>query len=152
MRMLITTLQASPDEAIETVDASPGLVSAYVLRPMDSAATVLVTVWRDAGDAAGAPLGNGARDYDAAFHAGVDHAAPAVRDLPGQVASFVGRGDDGSAVVVSLTTSLQALEDAQAAITATELLPDEDPALLPGPDRLQLCWVLATSNRAGAPA
>lgn len=69
--------------------------------------------------------------------------APAVRVIPGNLGAYAGRNPDGSFAVVALTTSLQAVEDAQRAIMSTELLPGEDPALLTGPDRIQLAWVLA---------
>lgn len=52
------------------------------------------------------------------------------------------RRDDGSTVVISIADSQQALLDAQKAIMSTELLPGEDPSLLPGPDRIELYPVL----------
>ena len=84
---------------------------------------------------------------EAIDRAGSERIWPAVRDVPGTVAALVGRGSDGSSVVVCLTTSLQALEDAQRATLSTELLPGEEPALLTGPDRIQLASVLAQSSQ-----
>jgi len=47
--------------------------------------------------------------------------------------------------VLLLSTSIEALEDAQRVIMSMELLPDEDPALLPGPDHVDLYRVFATA-------
>ena len=60
---------------------------------------------------------------------------PALRELPGYVGTIVLAGPGDSLVVVGMATSLEALEAAGVAINSTELLPDEDPALLTGPDR-----------------
>lgn len=68
---------------------------------------------------------------------------PAVRNLPGSVGALTATGADGRICTVSFGASLQALEDATAAILSTPLLPWEDPALLTGPDRIQLARVLA---------
>ena len=59
---------------------------------------------------------------------------------------YVLRRDDGSQVVVSIADSEQALLDAQKAIMSTELMPGEDPALLPGPDRTELYPVIAAQD------
>lgn len=91
-------------------------------------------------------------EADAIDRANRERIAPAVRDVPGNLGAYRGRNPDGSSVVVALTASLQAIEDSQRAIMSTELLPGEDPALLTGPDRIQLCWVLGTSLPAGLPA
>lgn len=68
---------------------------------------------------------------------------PAVRDIPGNLGALVGANDDGTSVVIALTTSLQAIEDSQQAIMSTALLPGEDPALLTGPDRMHIAHVLS---------
>ncbi len=68
---------------------------------------------------------------------------PTVRGSAGNLGAYVGRNPDGSSAVVSLTSSLQAVEDSQLAIMAADLLPAEDAALLTGPDRMQLGWVLS---------
>jgi hypothetical protein len=80
---------------------------------------------------------------DAAERAGRERLWPATRDLPGVVAVHVLRDDDNGAVVVSLATGVEVLEEAQRAILSTELLPGEDPALLSDPDRVQVHRVLA---------
>ena len=80
---------------------------------------------------------------DAAERAGRDRLWPATRDLPGLVAVHVLRDEGNGAVVVSLATGIEVLEAAQRAVLTTELLPDEDPALLSDPDRVQVHRVLA---------
>ena len=51
---------------------------------------------------------------------------------------YVLRGSDLSSVVITLATSVDTLDAAQQAVMATELTPGEDPALLPGPDRVEI--------------
>ena len=63
---------------------------------------------------------------------------PAIRGLSGLVGVYVLRGRDLSSVVVTLATSVETLDAAQRAVMATELAPGEDPALLPGPDRVEI--------------
>ncbi len=82
-------------------------------------------------------------EADAIERANNERIAPAVRAIPGNLGAYVGRAHDGSFAVLSLTTSLQAVEDSQRAIMSTALLPGEDPALLTGPQRIQLAWVLS---------
>lgn len=67
---------------------------------------------------------------------------PAVSKLGHHFRVYVLRRDDGSEVVVSIADTKDALLDAQKAIMSSELLPGEDPALLPGPDRVDLYPVL----------
>lgn len=67
---------------------------------------------------------------------------PAVARVDGIQRVYVLRAHDGSEVVVVLADSEDALMSAQKAIVATELLPDEDPALLTGPDRVELFPVM----------
>jgi hypothetical protein len=52
----------------------------------------------------------------------------------------------GAQVVVNLTDSLEALSACERAITSSELLPGEDPALLPGPDRVCIQTVSITEG------
>ncbi len=63
---------------------------------------------------------------------------PAIRGLSGLVGIYILRGSDLSSVVVTLATSVETLDAAQRAVMATELTPGEDPALLPGPDRVEI--------------
>jgi hypothetical protein len=51
-----------------------------------------------------------------------------------------------SKIVVMQTVSVEALEDAQREVLSSELLPGEDPALLPGPDRVDLYRVMSTAG------
>jgi hypothetical protein len=74
--------------------------------------------------------------------------APAARTVPGLVCVHRLRREDGAEVVVVIAESEQALIDAQKAIMATTLLRGEDPALLPGPDRVELYPVIETNDYA----
>jgi hypothetical protein len=67
---------------------------------------------------------------------------PAISELDHSYRVYVLRRDDGSQIVVSIADSEQALLDAQKTIMSSELLPGEDPALLPGPDRIDLYPVI----------
>jgi hypothetical protein len=78
--------------------------------------------------------------------AGRERIQPAVSKLGHRFRVYVLRRDDGSQVVVSIADSEQALLDAQKAIMSTELLPGEDPALLPGPDRIELYPVIGAHD------
>jgi hypothetical protein len=78
----------------------------------------------------------------AADFAGRERILPAVSSLGQPIRVYRLRRDDGSQVVISIADSEQVLLDAQKAIMASELLPGEDPALLPGPDRIELYPVL----------
>jgi hypothetical protein len=82
-------------------------------------------------------------ESDAAERAGRDRIWPAARNVPGIVAVHVLRDVDNAMVVVTLATSIETHEAVQRAILATELLPDEDPALLRDPDRVQIARVVA---------
>jgi hypothetical protein len=63
---------------------------------------------------------------------------PAIRDLSGLVGTYVLRGPDLGSVVITLATSVEALDATARAVMSTELMPGEDPALLPGPDRIEI--------------
>lgn len=82
-------------------------------------------------------------ECDAAAHAGRDRIWPAVQDVPGLIAVFVLQDADRGEIVLGLATSVETHEAVQRAIFATELLPDEDPALLRDPDRVQIARVVA---------
>jgi hypothetical protein len=79
-----------------------------------------------------------AEQIAAADFASRERIVPAVSALGYRFRVYVLRRDDGSQVVVSIADTEQALLDAQKAIMSSELLPGEDPALLPGPDRVEL--------------
>jgi len=70
--------------------------------------------------------------------AGRERIQPAVSKLGRRFRIYVLRRADGSQVVVVIADSEQDLLDAQKVIMNTELLPGEDPALLAGPDRVEL--------------
>jgi hypothetical protein len=67
---------------------------------------------------------------------------PAIHGLSGLVGIYVLRGTDLSSIIVTLATSVETLNAAQQAVMATELAPGEDPALLPGPDRVEIHRVI----------
>jgi hypothetical protein len=75
--------------------------------------------------------------------AGIERLWPAVCDTPGLVRSLALVADDRSYVHVGLATAAEVLDEVQRRVVSTELLPDEDPALLGGPDRIDVCTVLA---------
>lgn len=79
-----------------------------------------------------------AEQIAAADFAGQNRIKPAVIRVPGFLANYVLRQSDGSQVVITIAESEQSLLDGQRAIMATELLPGEDPALLPGADRIEI--------------
>ena len=71
---------------------------------------------------------------------------PAVSKLGHRFRFYVLHRDDGSRIVMVIGDTEQALLDAQKAIMNTELLPGEDPALLPGPDRIELYPVIKVQD------
>jgi len=77
---------------------------------------------------------------------------PAIHGLSGLVRVYVLRGSDLSSVIVTLATSVETLDAAQRAVMATELTPGEDPALLPGPDRVEIHCVTGHHLPAARPA
>jgi hypothetical protein len=60
------------------------------------------------------------------------------------------RRPDGGEVIVSVMKSREAIDRATQVIMSTELLPGEDPALLPGPDRVDIIEVIESRLPAGA--
>lgn len=92
-----------------------------------------VTRINDAGDPAVAA---------AAERGGRERIEPAVRDIDGYVGTLVLRSAEHRLVVISLSTARETFEAAQRAVLGSELLPGEDPALLPGPDSVEYARVL----------
>ena len=84
-------------------------------------------------------------EAEAAGRAGRQRLWPAVRDVPGLVSVHVLAGTDRSMLVLALATGVETHEETQRAVFATELLPDEDPALLREPDRVHVDRVVAAS-------
>ena len=74
----------------------------------------------------------------AADLAGRQRIWPAISGLSGLVGAYVLHGHDLGAVIITLTTSTEALDAVERAAMSTELLPGEDLALLPGPDRIEI--------------
>lgn len=70
--------------------------------------------------------------------AGAERIWPAIRDVPGITGSLLCLASDGGALALTLAVSVEALEAALNAIMTTHLLPGEDPALLTGPDRVEV--------------
>ncbi|MET7999153.1 hypothetical protein ABZU76_50635 [Amycolatopsis sp. NPDC005232] len=70
--------------------------------------------------------------------AGRERLWPAARQVPGIGPVFVLRAEDGAGLVLGFAESVAAIEAVQKAVLSTELLPDEDPALLTGPERIDL--------------
>ena len=79
---------------------------------------------------------------DAAERGGRDRIWPAVREIDGIVSVLALRSTDNRIVVVGLGTGRETHQQVQQAVINTELLPDEDPALLPGYDRIDQARVL----------
>jgi hypothetical protein len=63
---------------------------------------------------------------------------PVVLSTPGIAAVLRCRAGDGSALALTLAASVESLEAALEAVMSTELLPGEDPAMLTGPDRVDV--------------
>jgi hypothetical protein len=88
----------------------------------------------------------------AADLAGRQRIWPAISGLSGLVGAYVFHGRDLAAVIITLTISTETLDAVEHAAMSTELLPGEDLALLPGPDRIEIHHVtgyhLATATAA----
>jgi len=83
---------------------------------------------------------------DAARYGGEHRLTPAIQATPGTVRGFALFDPERRAVcVLNLVTSVDVLDDLARAANRTELLPGEDPALLPGPDRAETYRVLSLS-------
>jgi hypothetical protein len=148
-------LQAAAPEDLANV---PG-TDAYLLEQLGHGKTTILTIGADVtgaevvddwvGSAAGAdpkaativyldgPLSPVA--YAAAEHGGRDRILPALRQVPG-VIRLVTLWDPTARSIASivLADSIETLEEAARVVNSTTLLPDEDPALLPGPDRADM--------------
>jgi hypothetical protein len=79
---------------------------------------------------------------DGRDRAGRERIWPAVRDVAGVVGFYALRADDGSSVVVGLSTSAGTPDAVQRAIFSTTLLPWENPEHLTGPSRAESDRVL----------
>ncbi len=86
----------------------------------------------------------------ASRRAGTERIWPAVRDLDGLVDTLVLERPDGAELVLSFATSVDHFARAGERIMATRLLPGEDPALLTGPDRIEVLHVVPLPAEAMA--
>jgi hypothetical protein len=76
-----------------------------------------------------------------------DRVRPAIQTVPGYCGSVTGLAEDGGFVLVVLAVSAEALHEGERRIMSTELLPGEDPALLTGPDRMDLLSVVRATTQ-----
>jgi hypothetical protein len=100
------------------------------------------------GSAGARPVAAAVLDFDgpispamfaAAERAFTGRLQPLLEAFPGCVRVLaLHRPETGAQVVVNLTDSLEALGAVERAINTSQLLPGEDPALLPGPDRVSI--------------
>jgi hypothetical protein len=89
---------------------------------------------------------------DAEEFAGRQRIWPTIRDMTGLAGVWVLRGPQSATVVCTLATSVPTLDAITRAVMSSELLPGEDAALLPGPDRVQTHVVTAYEMAAAEPA
>lgn len=87
---------------------------------------------------------DGPRDaelVEASRRAGEDRVGPLILSDPGLRDRLLGGvravGPDGTEMVVVLAADEAALDDLGRIVMSSELLPGEDPALLPGPDHVE---------------
>jgi hypothetical protein len=105
----------------------------------DAPAQAAVVLWFDG------PLADPA--LKAAKYAGQHRLEPAIRATPGTVRGWALLDPVRRALcVINLVTSVDALDALAQAANNTELLPGEDPALLPGPDRVETYRVLISKG------
>jgi hypothetical protein len=88
----------------------------------------------------------GPEQLAAADFADRERVMPALSKLGHSFRAYRLRRDDGAEIVVVIADSEQVLLDAQKAILSTRLLPGENPALLPGPDRTELYPVIGVHD------
>jgi hypothetical protein len=75
-------------------------------------------------------------------------ARPDLRD--DLVAAYVLRRPDGGEITLVIVEHEDSLDKAVEVVMGTELLPGEDPALLPGPDRVERYQVVRTFTASSA--
>jgi hypothetical protein len=89
---------------------------------------------------------------DAARFAGTRRLAPVLRTVPGLVRMLVlWHPTERRMAVLHLATSAAALDAVSEAVMSTKLLSGEDPALLPGPDRITALRVAAYRPAVSSP-
>jgi hypothetical protein len=153
-----TVVLAAPDDSGGTVLA--------LWPDADSAARAGGRVYRVSDDMRGRAAGrrpmfaqvtwlNGDGDHaraDAAEHGGRNRIWPAVREIDGVVAVLALRSEDDRIVVVGMGTGRETNDAVQRTIMTTPLLPEEDPAMLPGPDRVDMVRVISADLPAAVPS
>jgi hypothetical protein len=126
-----TTIAFWPDEA-----SAPAGERVYrLVDRVDGPAAGRAPLFAEVGwiNSAGSPAVAAAAD-----RGGRERIDPAIRDVEGLVGVLVFRSADHRIVVVGMSTDLETRDEVVDRINSTELLPGEDPALLPGPDRIEL--------------
>ena len=163
--------------ALESARGRPGFVGGYVLALIGPPRGLMVTLWDDDavmpdpavetyvvddewigrdGDATPAAAsmvsfdGPISAELDAAAAFGSEHRViPAIVAVPGTIYGFAMWDRDLRARrVLMLTSTVDAIEAVGRAVNATELLPGEDRAPLPGPDRVEVYRVIAAYTPA----
>jgi len=152
-----------------TLPERPGLLAAYRLDQVGTAESTVLSLWERgtaddhelvgdwSGAAAGAEPGAATILYfdgplsDVAFaaseRAARERIQPALTAVPGLIRQLaLWQPRDRSVAVVMLAGTIDALEVAGRVVGSTALLPDEDPALLPGPDRAVAYHVAAVGH------
>jgi hypothetical protein len=168
LETLVPTPGTGPDDAIQRLAAAaerPGFGGGYVLgqlghdrltvltfsslgsgfeiedewagRDADLPAQAAVVLWFDG------PIADPV--LKAAKYAGQHRLTPAIQANPGMVRGWALVDPARRAMcVINLVASVDALDALAHAVNSSELLPGEDPALLPGPDRAETYRVLSS--------
>lgn len=156
-----------------TEEGTAGAVEVLTLHRLAGADELVLSRWPDAGQAAAEPAAEwyeieddrpcadrdarpavaGVIRFDgpmseplhaAALRAGLERIGPCLAAQPGIVRTLaLWQPELRRMLAVTLAVSVEALEAAQHAVMSTELLPGEDPALLPGPDSVDLYRVMS---------
>ena len=164
--MFVTFENRDPRE----LAGQPAFLRGYALRRLGDDRTTTVALWSASSDpmayraehdqlgtASDQPPGaamvawfdgpQSAARVTAARFANEHRIVPALARQPGVVRMIaLWRERDAAAGAVILATDLAALREAGTAINATELLPGEDPALLTGPDRVDIHDVVSVAT------
>ena len=159
-----------------TADGTTGAAEVYTLHRVAGADQLVLSLWPTAAQAAADPTAEWYEvEYDQPRHAAGErpevaalvcfdgpisdpvHAA-AQRASTGRIGPLLAVHDGlvrsialwqperRSMLVIMAAVSVEAVESAHRAVMATELLPDEDPALLLDPDRVDLYRVRSTAG------
>jgi hypothetical protein len=159
---------ANAGARLDAAAGSPGFAGGYLLGQLGHDRFAVLTLWHRTPDGGGYLVEDEWVGHDADQPAGAAvvlsfdgpladpllHAAqfgaqhrvvPAIKATPGTVRGLaLLDGERRALLVINLVTSVEALDALGHAVNSTELLPGEDPALLPGPDRAEAYRVLTT--------